>query len=376
MLAILLFLATIFLAFTNGANDNFKGVATLFGSRTTNYKQAVGWAAVTTFAGSVCSIFFAQALVKNFSGKGLVPDEVSGSLIFLCAVALGAALTVMLATHRGFPISTTHGLTGALVGAGWMAAGPLVNLTQLGKTFFFPLLISPTIAVVLGGFFYIIFRNLRLSLGVNKNWCVCVGTKEMQNIPIPQPRPGVALSTLRTPEVSIAKTGDCLQYYQGNFWGISVNALLDAAHFLSAGIVGFARGLNDTPKIFALVLAVNFLNIPSGMLVVAAAMALGGLLKARKVAETMGHKITRMNQGQGFTANLVTGCLVIFASKLGVPVSTTHVSCGALFGMGLVTGRADVKMISGIVLAWVLTLPTAIVFGAVSYWVLSCAVLS
>lgn len=370
MLAVLLFLATIFLAFTNGANDNFKGVATLFGSRTTNYRRAIGWATVTTLAGSVCSVFFAQALVKNFSGKGLVPDEVSASLIFLCAVALGAALTVMLATQMGFPISTTHGLTGALVGAGWMAAGPLVNVTQLGKTFFFPLLISPTIAVVLGGLLYIMFRNLRLSLGVTKQWCVCVGTKA-QNIPIPQPRPGLALSTLRTPEISVAKTGDCLQYYQGNFGGISVNALLDAAHFLSAGIVSFARGLNDTPKIFALVLVVNFLNIQSGMLVVAAAMALGGLLKARKVAETMSHKITSMNQGQGFTANLVTGLLVIFASKLGVPVSTTHVSCGALFGMGLVTGRADVKMISGIILSWVLTLPTAILFGAGSYWILS-----
>ena len=73
----LLFLATLFLAYSNGANDNFKGVATLFGSGTTNYKRAIAWATLTTLAGSVCSIFLADALVKNFSGKGLVPDALT-----------------------------------------------------------------------------------------------------------------------------------------------------------------------------------------------------------------------------------------------------------------------------------------------------------
>ena len=89
---IILFLATCFLAYSNGANDNFKGVATLFGSRTINYKGAIWLATVTTFAGSVGSIFFAQTLVKTFSGKGLVPDAVSISPEFLTAVAFGIGL--------------------------------------------------------------------------------------------------------------------------------------------------------------------------------------------------------------------------------------------------------------------------------------------
>ena len=66
------------------------------------------------------------------------------------------------------------------------------------------------------------------------------------------------------------------------------------------------------------------------MFTVALGMAVGGLLNARKVAETMSNKITKLNHGQGFTANLVTSILVIFASKLGMPVSTTHVSVGSL----------------------------------------------
>jgi PiT family inorganic phosphate transporter len=121
-----LFLVTCFLAYMNGANDNFKGVATLFGSGTTSYRQAIWWATLTTFAGSVCSIFLAEGLVKNFSGKGLVPDALTASPTFLLAVAAGAGLTVMLATLWGFPISTTHGLTGALIGCGLVAVGGAV----------------------------------------------------------------------------------------------------------------------------------------------------------------------------------------------------------------------------------------------------------
>ena len=105
LLLTLLFVATLFLAYSNGANDNFKGVATLFCSGTTNYKQAIGWATVTTFAGSVCSIFLAQALVKNFSGKGLVPYALTASPNFLLSVALAAGLTVIIATVASFPVS-------------------------------------------------------------------------------------------------------------------------------------------------------------------------------------------------------------------------------------------------------------------------------
>ena len=112
----ILFLAACFLAYSNGANDNFKGVASLFGSRTASYRTAIGWATVTTFSGSICAIFLAQVLLRVFSGKGLVPDRIVGSERFLLAVALGAGCTVIAATILGFPISTTHALTGAILG--------------------------------------------------------------------------------------------------------------------------------------------------------------------------------------------------------------------------------------------------------------------
>ena len=120
---LLIFLAACFLAYSNGANDNFKGVASLLGSRTTSYRTTIVWATVATFGGSICSLFLAQHLLKAFAGKGLVPDQIVGSETFLLAVALGAGITVMAATLLGFPISTTHALTGAMIGSGLSAVG-------------------------------------------------------------------------------------------------------------------------------------------------------------------------------------------------------------------------------------------------------------
>lgn len=111
-------LAVALLAYSNGANDNFKGVATLFGSGTTGYRTALGWATLTTLAGSCVALFLSGKLVKTFSGRGLAPDTVTRDSSFLLAVGVGAALTVLLATWRGWPVSTTHVSCGALFGLG------------------------------------------------------------------------------------------------------------------------------------------------------------------------------------------------------------------------------------------------------------------
>ena len=134
MTIVLILLAVGLLAWSNGANDNFKGVASLYGSRTCGYRTALAWATATTFAGSVAALFLAQELVARFSGRGLVPDALVTSPAFVLAVATGAGVTVLLATRFGFPISTTHGLTGALVGAGLASGGP-VHLGVLGAAF-------------------------------------------------------------------------------------------------------------------------------------------------------------------------------------------------------------------------------------------------
>jgi len=364
MTYILLFLAACFLAYSNGANDNFKGVATLFGSGTTNYKKAIGWATITTALGSISAIFLAEELVKNFSGKGLVPNELLLLPTFAIAIALGAAITVFIATKIGMPISTTHSLVGALFGSGVMAVGNTFNFEKLGNAFLMPLIVSPFMAAVGSFILYIIFKFLRKSFNINKESEVEIYTT-----------PDVARMQMNTAAVlgdnSSTYKNTTIEVYTGKLLGFSAQKSLDTLHYISSGIVSFARGLNDTPKIVGLLLIINSLDIKWSMLAVAITMAIGGLLNAKKVGITMSQKITPMNSGQGFTANLVTGLLVTTASIHGMPVSTTHVSIGSIFGIGTVTKKADYKMIAKIILSWALTLPIAALISAFIYFLLT-----
>src|SRR5688572_7953134 len=363
----LLLAAVLFLAYTNGANDNFKGVASLYGSRTTSYRVAITWATITTFAGSLCAIVLAHGLLRKFSAKGVVPDIFTNSETFIFAVAIGAALTVLLATQLGFPISTTHALTGGIVGSGLMAAGSAVNVSALGTGFFLPLLLSPVLACALGATTYLFFWLIRSKSRIGKEWCVCVGGKTV-SYAIPQASSACAMeSGVAVPEVKMASPEQCTEYYTGSFLGVRLQSVIDTAHFLTAGLVSFARGLNDTPKIAGLLLLVQQLTPNVKFVFIATVMAVGGLLNARKVANTMSNKITEMNRGQGFAANLTTGVLVTLASVFSLPVSTTHVSVGSIFGIGLTTRQANVGTIKKILLAWVTTLPVAALLSAVAY---------
>ncbi|MDA1044068.1 MAG: inorganic phosphate transporter [Verrucomicrobia bacterium] len=175
--ALLVLMGTLFVAYANGANDNFKGVATLMGSGTTDYKKALYWATATTLAGSMTAYLFATNLVATFSGKGLVPESLMTSPEFLLAVAIGASLTILLATFTGIPISTTHSLTGALVGSGLVAIGGELGFSTLGKNFVVPLLVSPLVAIVLTSVVYILFRQGRKLLRIERSMCVCIGEK-------------------------------------------------------------------------------------------------------------------------------------------------------------------------------------------------------
>src|SRR5207247_2829075 len=199
-------------------------------------------------------------------------------------------------------------------------------------------------------------------------WCICVGTEE-RVVAMPQPSSVLALRNVgSTITLSVDEQENCRERYTGSFLGFGSQQIMDAGHFLSAGTVSFARGLNDTPKIVALLLLWKALDIRWGFAALALTMAIGGLLNARKVAETMSEKITTMNHGQGITANLTTAILIVLASLFGLPVSTTHVSVGSLFGIGLTTGKANPSVISAIVVSWMITLPCAAIAGGLLYW--------
>lgn len=108
----LFLLMVAFLAFGNDANDNFKGFATVWGARTLSYRHALALATIATVAGSIASLLLAEGLVKQFSGRGLVPEAIASAPWFIQSVAAGASVTILIATRAGLPVSTTHALKG------------------------------------------------------------------------------------------------------------------------------------------------------------------------------------------------------------------------------------------------------------------------
>ncbi len=373
-LALFLLLTALGLAYANGANDNAKGVATLLGSGAASYRGALLWATLTTFLGSLAAILISQGLVAAFSGKGLLPASLLGEPTFLISVGFGAAATVLFATRVGLPISTTHALVGGLAGVG-LVAGEL-NAEHLAKVFLLPLLASPLVAALGAAALYPALSRAGNSLGLGPRTCICVGVQVAPDLwPTPS---GTALARIATAPVLnlvIDHEESCRVQLGTNVLGVDAGSALRFTHFISAGAVSFSRGLNDTPKIAALLLAGNLLELPTwlSLFAVGTAIAIGGLIGARRVAKTVSYDITSFDERQGLSGNLVTAALVIGASKLGFPVSTTHVSCGALFGIGASTGAARWATIRSILLAWLATLPLAATLGGLSFLALRIA---
>lgn len=358
MIWTVLVLAVAFFAYSNGANDNFKGFATIYGSGKLSYKKAITWATITTFLGSLAAIILAVNLVKSFSGRGLVPDSIVADPIFAVSVAMGAAMTIILATKIGMPVSSTHAMVGALVGTGLAISGGEVAFSKLATVFVLPLILTPVCSAFLS---YILLRFQLKSLRDERN-CVCI-PEEKVLVQTTENR-----QVLELPSLIFEKSENCDQIPVKSVFSFDREKAEDYLHFFSAGLVSFARGLNDTPKIVALLILIPFLNVQAGMVLVALVMAIGGLINSRKIAETMSHKMTSMTGRQGLSANLITSSLVMGASVFGLPASTTHVSVGALGGMGLANGTANFQVLRQILMAWMMTFPLGAVLGIGAYY--------
>lgn len=357
MTTALLIAFTFMLAAANGANDNIKGAATLLGSGVLGYRGAIALATIATAIGGIVSIFLANGLLQAFSGKSIVPDALTVAHAFLLSVAIGAAATVWIATFTGMPISTTHALLGGLVGAGLAASPDGVVWGKAAKAMLLPLLLSPLIAMTLAYLAAPLLKRLRQRAAVSEP-CVCV---ESTAQPATE---GGGAAMMSAVVVGHTTDAECATIPGRSVHRLPMRLWLDRAHLLSAAAVSFARGLNDTPKIAALLVAGGSLSVMSSSIGVLVAMALGGLLAARRVANTLAFNVTRIDAGDGFGGNLVTALLVIGASRIGLPVSTTHVSTGAIFGIAAANATGQLSVIRHILLSWCFTLPLA---GVIAY---------
>jgi len=342
------------LAAANGSNDDPKGIATLGGAGVTRYWHALAWGVATTLTGSLLSTQLAARLTKLFS-SGIVTAHPSSA--FALAVLVGATAWVILAPAARLPVSTTHALVWALVGAGLVLGPDSVAWSGLTPKVIEPLLVSIVIAYA---------ASVALNLLPSRvPECLCIG--------VGRRRASAATATpvtlaLATPEpAAIVHTGtvaEC-QLHRANgpaIW-FSVNGL----HWLSAGAASFGRGLNDTPKIVAIA---AFTPAPAGMsaaqiaALVAMAMAAGGLVGGLRVARRLGNDVVAMDHLEGAKANFVSAALVGLGATQGLPISLTHVSTGAIAGSaGAHPSRLNLRTLRDFAIAWTVT---PLIAGAVA----------
>ncbi len=363
-MVLVLLALTAALAFANGANDNCKGVATLVAFGETSERRALYWAAASTAAGSLVSIAFAGGLVAAFrarfvnGGEGLSP-------LFFAAVLIGAVAWVLFATRSGLPVSTTHAITGGLLGAGVLAVGSAqIGWGEVARRFALPLLLGPLVSLLA---VFAVGRPLAVLAARRRDRCLCVqGPSAVTTDGTLTAASSFTLIHGTTTECSASGATPILRG----------GGVLRASHWGTSGLVGFARGWNDAPKISALALVALPAErswVAFGLVTVA--MAAGGLLQGRKVLETLARKITSLPLAESLSASGVSAVLVGLASWNGLPLSTTHVTTGGIVGAGLSRDRRSVRwgVVRDIALSWVITLPASALVAGLAYLLLAWA---
>lgn len=358
-IAIFIVAGAVVLAFANGANDVSKGVATLAGSGRASYRSAIAWGTLWTFAGGAASLVISVGLVTAFTSAIVGPDVLSISS-FPLAVALGAAAWVIFASRTGLPVSTTHALTGAIVGVALMAGGTgAVNWWVLLSSIAAPLALSPLISGLVGYGMHGVAARLSPA-------CVCVE----DDIHAYDANADGTITGMRLPRIVTSAKGCSATERDRRL--VPAGAL----HWGAAAALSFARGVNDNAKlaaIAALGLSASGARLWLAFAVTAAAMTIGSYVAGLRVTKTLGERVVHMEQDTGLAASLVAAGLVLTASFYTLPVSTTHVSTGAIVGAGMRQGNCAVEWrhVGSLVIAWVVTLPIAATLAATAAWLIA-----
>ncbi|MCP9463875.1 MAG: inorganic phosphate transporter [Nitrospira sp.] len=370
---LLAFFLVLALAYANGSNDVSKSVATLVGSGVTEYNTAILWGTIWTVAGASASAFIGGAMVKTFSG-GLVRPDAMFQPAAVLSILTGTIVWILFASRTGLPVSTTHALTGAIVGAG-LTSLPHEALIwpAIAKKIALPLLLSPLLALTVSYLLHPGVHRLATRLG---NTCVCLLPASRALVTIDAH--GGTRTLFQTTAFGRPVADVPLHCERAGLRGLVLG--LDTVHWLSSGLASFARGMNDAPKIVAMLLLGSLPSVwPSSAssLVwfggVALAMGIGSYLGGLRVTTVLAERITTMDHVEGLSANLTTSSLVLLSGIMGLPVSTTHVSSSAIIGIGLRNGMRTIqwRTVRDMVLAWGVTLPATALFTSLCYLVLS-----
>ncbi|MEI7648429.1 MAG: inorganic phosphate transporter [Methanomicrobiales archaeon] len=317
--------------YTNGFHDSANSISTVVSTKVLSPRNAVIFAAFFNF---IAAFGFGVAVASTISKiiELEVVDTVMVPYIILAALT-GAIVWNLITWFFGLPTSSSHALIGGIVGAGISAAGLVAikwSTVELVATF---MILSPLIGFAIGFLFMAFVLNL---------------TKDAHK---------------STAETHFKRLQLC-----------------------SAAAYSFSHGTNDAQKTMGIILPLlfsigyfgasvdpNHLPVPLWVILVSyTAIALGTLSGGWRIVKTMGYKITKLRPVHGFAAETAGAATILGASVMGIPVSTTHVICTSIMGVGTTMGASTVKwgVARSIALAWILTIPISALIGFVAFVVI------
>ena len=310
--------------FTNGFHDTANVVATSISTRAMPPRVAVGYAAILNFVGAFISLEVAATVANDVVSV----QSNSVGLLAVFAGLVGAIAWNLITWYFGLPSSSSHALIGGMVGAVFVAEGADNVFFQegiLGKVMI-PAIVAPTLAFIVGGLAIVMLYRI-------------VGRL--------RPRP--------------------------------VTGGFRFGQVLSGGMLALAHGTNDAQKTMGVItlalvangnLSADEFHVPDWVVISAAtAIALGTYVGGWRIIRTMGSRIHKMDAVQGFAAQGAGSTVILAASHVGFPLSTTHTISGAVIGSGAAKRLSAVRwgVAGNIVVAWILTLPAAAVIGGLTF---------
>ena len=319
ILLVAIILALIF-AYTNGFHDSANAIATVVSTKVLSPRIAVTYGALLNF----CGAFFGTEVAKTI-GEGLVSGTSITAMVIVFAL-LGAIIWNIITWYYGLPSSSSHALIGGLLG----------------------------VAVVHGGFHVVKFGNV-----INK----------------------VIIPMVTSPLIGVLITFIfilILLWLVHKFTPHFVNKHFGHLQLISSGLMAFSHGANDTQKTMGIITIalVNFyalksFQVPLWVIIICAlSMALGTMIGGWRIIRTMGHKIIKLKPIHGFAAETCAAGMLLTASVMGIPLSTTQVISGAIIGAGISKRFSAVKwgIVGNMVFAWILTIPMCAVFSGLLYY--------
>jgi PiT family inorganic phosphate transporter len=318
----------LFFDYTNGFHDSANSISTVVSTKVLSPRNAVVFAAFFNFIAAFGFGVLVASTISKIIQLEIVPTEIVPYIIL--ASLIGAIAWNLITWRFGLPTSSSHALIGGLVGAGISAAGIAAikwSAVELIVTF---MILSPLIGLACGFLFMVLVLNV---------------TKKAHK-----------------------STAD--SYFR-------------RLQLFSAAAYSFSHGTNDAQKTMGIITPLLFsigyygagvdpnnLPVPIWVILIAhAAIALGTLTGGWRIVKTMGYKITKLRPVHGFAAETAGAATILGASALGIPVSTTHIICTSIMGVGTTMGASTVKwgVARTIAFAWILTIPLAALIGFVAF---------